>query len=87
MKSKAVGSFWDSYNQLPQEIQEQALKQYGLWLENPQHPSLRFKKVGADFWSVRITDDYRAVGIRDGETVLWFFIGSHADYNRVLKKG
>ncbi len=84
MKSNVVASFWNNYNRLPKEVQALALKQYALWLSNPNHPSLRFKKVG-NYWSARITDDYRAVGIRDGDTVIWFFVGTHADYNRILK--
>jgi hypothetical protein len=85
MKSRAVCSFWDGYHELPKEIQKAALKQYNLWLQDPHHPSLRFKKVGSH-WSVRVTDDYRSVGIMDGDTVIWYFIGTHAEYNRVLKK-
>ena len=85
MKSRAVRSFWDGYRGLPAPIQRAALKQYRLWLQDPQHPSLRFKKVGSH-WSARITDDYRAVGIADGGVVVWYFIGSHADYDRLLKK-
>jgi hypothetical protein len=85
MKSRVVASFWDDYNRLPNGIRESALKQYKLWLTNHQHPSLRFKKVGS-YWSARITDDYRAVGIMDEDTVLWFFIGTHAEYNRILKR-
>ena len=84
MKSRVVANFWDSYNRLPNEIQVLALKQYALWQTNPRHPSLRFKKVGL-YWSARVTDDYRAVGIIDEETIVWFFIGTHAEYNRILK--
>jgi len=45
---------------------------------------LRFKKVG-NYWSARVNDDFRAVGILDGDTVIWFFIGSHSDYEKFLK--
>ena len=85
MKSRAVRSFWERYHSLPPGIQRLALKQYRLWLRDPSHPSVRFKKVG-DYWSARITDDYRAVGIMDGDTVVWFFVGSHSDYDRLLKQ-
>jgi len=60
-----------------------AVKQYRLWLRNPHHPSVRFKKVGI-YWSARITDDYRALGIAEGNTIVWFFIGPHAEYDRFL---
>ena len=84
MRSRAVKSFWDSYNRLPRQIQRLADKQHRLWLENPRHPSLHFKKVG-DYWSARVNDDYRAVGILDGDTLIWFFIGTHAEYEALLK--
>jgi hypothetical protein len=84
MKSRAVTSFWAGYNRLPETIQKLAAKQYSLLLENSHHPSVRFKKVGTH-WSARITDDYRAVGIMDGDTVIWFFVGTHAEYIQILK--
>jgi hypothetical protein len=84
MRSKAVKSFWDAYHELPRHIQRLADKQHRLWLQNPRHPSLRFKKVG-DYWSARVNDDYRAVGVLDGDTVIWIFIGTHAEYDALLK--
>jgi len=69
MKSRAVASFWASYDRLPGEVREIADKQYRLWLENPSHPSIQFKKVGR-YWSARITDDYRAVGVKDEDTIV-----------------
>jgi hypothetical protein len=83
MESRAVTSFWDGFNKLPAVIQRAAQKQYRLWLDDLRHPSVRFKKVG-NFWSARVTDDFRALGIMDGDTVIWFFIGSHAEYERML---
>jgi len=83
IESKAVGSFWDGYSRLPEKIQIRAQKQYQLWRQDPFHPSLRFKKVG-QFWSARVTGSYRAVGIMDGDTVVWFFIGTHAEYDQLL---
>ena len=85
MRSKAVASFWEGYDRLPANVQRQAVKQYRLWLADPGHPSLRFKKVGR-FYSARVTGSYRALGILDGDTVVWFFIGNHADYERLLDK-
>ena len=83
MQSKAVASFWDGYKRLPNRVQEAAQKQFRLWQEDPSHPSVRFKKVG-NYWSARVTGSYRAVGIMDGEAVVWFFIGTHAEYDRLL---
>jgi len=85
MKSRAVESSWRGFNRLPTDIQRAAEKQYRLWLEDPRHPSVRFKKIGV-YWSARVTDDFRALGIMYGDTVIWFFIGSHAEYERLLKR-
>jgi hypothetical protein len=85
MRSRAVRSFWDCYDALPENVQRIAVKQYKLWLHDARHPSLRFKKVGR-YWSARVSDDHRAVGILDGDTVVWFFIGTHSEYGRLLKQ-
>jgi hypothetical protein len=84
MRSRAVRSFWERYNALPMDVQRLAVKQYRLWLRDPRHSSIRFKKVGR-YWSARVNEDYRAVGILDGDTVVWFFIGTHSEYGRLLK--
>lgn len=83
MNSRATGKFWQMYNALPAEIQKLAVKQYALWLRDHSHPSVQFKKVGR-FWSARVTDNYRVVGVMDGDTVIWFWIGVHDEYNKVL---
>lgn len=83
MKSKAVNALWVRYNKLPAKIQRIAEKQFSLWQSDPHHPSLRFKKVGL-YWSARVTGSYRAVGILDEDTIIWFFIGTHAEYDRLL---
>jgi hypothetical protein len=85
MKSRASSKFWANYGRLPAEIRRSAVKQYRLWLQNPRHPSLQFKKVNA-FWSARITDDYRALGVMDGDDVIWFWIGTHEEYERLIKR-
>jgi hypothetical protein len=73
---------------LPKPIQVKARAAYALWSDNPDHPSLRFKKVHPKLpiYSVRIDIDWRAVGILEGDTVVWFWIGSHPDYERLLGK-
>jgi hypothetical protein len=84
MKSATLPSFWTAYGALESAIQHRARKAYGLWAENPFHPSLHFKCINAEegVWSVRITLGYRAIGILEGDTVTWFWIGSHDDYER-----
>jgi hypothetical protein len=83
MNSRATGKFWQAYHALPPGIQKLAVKQYVLWRENPAHPSVQFKKVGR-FWSARVTDNYRVLGVMDGDTVVWFWIGVHDEYGKVL---
>jgi hypothetical protein len=82
MNSQTVQSFWDAYYALDQSVRDKARKAYKLWAENPFHPSLHFKCVNQEerIWSVRITIAYRAVGVLDNDTVTWFWIGSHDDY-------
>ena len=84
MKSAVLSSFWEEYKSLDKKVQERARKAFKLWIENPFHPSLHFKCINSeeDIWSVRITINYRALGILDGDTVTWFWIGSHKDYER-----
>ena len=81
--SHASPDFWSFYDRLPQQIQEQAAKQYQLFARNPLHPSLRLKPVGP-FWSVRVSRSYRALAARRGDHFFWFWIGSHADYDKLI---
>lgn len=82
MKSATLPSFWEEYRSLNEQTRQAARKAYKLWRENPFHPSLHFKCVNdkENIWSVRITRNYRAVGIFEDDTVTWFWIGSHDDY-------
>lgn len=83
MKSHASAKFWTCYRGLPPPIQAQALKQYRLWLREPGHPSLHFKPLGR-FWSVRVSKSIRCLGVRAGDTMIWFWIGSHDKYERII---
>ncbi|HEV7401975.1 MAG TPA: hypothetical protein VGO11_03580 [Chthoniobacteraceae bacterium] len=85
MKSRAIGRFWQHYHALTPAIRRAADKQFALWREDPHHGSLRFKRVGKNVWSARVTDDFRALATRDGDTWLWFWIGPHDEYERLLK--
>jgi len=84
MKSEALPSFWAAYRSLDDSIRQQSIKTYRLWSDNPFHPSLHFKCINDEehIWSVRITRRYRALGIFEGDTVTWFWIGSHEVYKR-----
>ena len=86
MKSRTTCRFRELFAALPVAIQEAAREAYKLFAENPAHPSLRFKQVfpKPPTYSARVGIGYRAVGVLDGDTVVWFWIGSHADYDKLL---
>jgi hypothetical protein len=69
-------------------VQDQARLAYRLFRHNPQHPSARFKPVHPTrpIYSARVGLGYRALAVRDGDAVVWFWIGSHADYDHLLKR-
>jgi hypothetical protein len=71
---------------LPASAQRQGRDAYRLFRQNPAHPGLHFKQVHLDppLYSARVGIRYRAVGARDGDTVVWFWIGSHAEYDQLL---
>ena len=83
MRHFASPAFWDAYEKLPTAVRELADKNYALLKADPQHPSLRLKKVGR-YWSVRVEARYRALATEVDNGLLWFWIGSHADYDTWL---
>ena len=83
MRHFASPSFWDAYRTLPDPVRAIADKNYTLLKENPRHPSLRLKQVGR-YWSVRVGLRHRALAIEVDEGLLWFWIGSHADYDKLI---
>jgi len=84
--SLARPSFWRAYQALDPQIKEATRRSYRLFGENPAHPSLRFKKLAGhpSIWSVRINDSFRALAERNSETVTWFGIGSHNDFDKLF---
>lgn len=87
MKSTTTSKFWKLYDALPKEVQQRADKAYKLWQINPQAHGLYFKRVGKQqpVYSVRIGQGYRALGLLDGDGILWFWIGTHDEYEHLLK--
>jgi mRNA-degrading endonuclease RelE of RelBE toxin-antitoxin system len=87
MTHRKYKSFQKLFEALPIDIQELANKNYNLLKANPFHPSLHFKKVGNrnQFWSVRVGESYRALGLEVEENVIaWFWIGPHAGYDKII---
>ena len=83
MTHRATPRFWRCYEGLPQDVRQLADRSYALLKTNPSHPSLHFKKVG-QFWSARVGLHYRAVAVDAGDDLVWFWIGSHADYDKLV---
>jgi hypothetical protein len=84
MRHFASPAFWEAYAKLPENVRVLADKNYALLKDNPQHPSLHFKKVGR-YWSVRVGLRYRALAVEADNALVWFWIGSHADYDALIK--
>ncbi|MCC7430005.1 hypothetical protein IT568_04090 [bacterium] len=78
--------FRECFKKLPKETQLLAQKNYKLWKNNPFHLSLQFKQVAPEIYSVRIGASYRALGIKIEDKIVWFWIGHHSDYDKILVK-
>jgi hypothetical protein len=83
VKHFASPQFWRFYRQLSPEVRALADKNFQLLKADSKHPSLHFKKIGR-LWSVRVGAHYRALGLDKPDGVVWFWIGSHADYDKLL---
>jgi hypothetical protein len=81
---RASAKFWDAYNKLSPDIQSQADKQFELLKQNPRHPSLQFKKVGK-IWSARVNSAVRVLAAEHGDDFVWFWIGDHQQYERLIR--
>lgn len=88
MKSRALEQFWSCFDALPTEVQSLARETFALWQDNPHHRSLQFKRVHsrAPLYSVRVGKHWRALGFRRGDTITWFWVGSHAEYDKVIRR-
>jgi hypothetical protein len=83
LKHYASYRFWALYDALPPESRAIADKNYLLLKSNPKHPSLHFKRLG-NLWSVRVGAHYRALGTAVDDGILWLWIGTHAEYDRIV---
>jgi hypothetical protein len=87
VKSVATRRFRDLLQSFPPNIQNLARKNYELWRRNPAHPSLHFRRLkgSKDRYTIRIGDHYRALGLLNSDTVIWVWIGTHEDYNQLVR--
>ena len=87
MNSRTTRRFRELLAALPAQVRAQARSAYELFRQDPTHPGLRFKKVNLDppTYSARVGIGYRALGVLDNDTVIWFWVGTHAEYDKLLK--
>jgi len=88
MNSATTERFWKCYATLPAGVKAQAREAYARFTRDAYHPSLHFKRIHSvrPIFSVRISIDYRALAIVHGDEITWFWIGSHAEYDDLLKR-
>ena len=87
MKSRTTAQFWQCFAKLPKPIQRKAYRAYRIWQSDPSAKGLFFKRVtdiSDPLYSVRIDMNYRALGLLEGDTIYWIWIGGHAEYDRIL---
>ena len=80
---RTTPNFWTCFARLPKDVQKSAKRKFSLLKANPDQPSLHFKKVG-EFWSVRVNLAYRALAIEDDSDFIWFWVGKHDEYDRLI---
>ena len=88
MRSFTQRGFWTAYHRLPPHVKQQARNAYILFQANPNHPSLNFKRVSGSnpVYSVRINYNHRALGVVEQNDIIWFWIGPHHEYDRLLQR-
>jgi hypothetical protein len=83
LKHFASSEFWSCYSRLPEQVRQLADRTFELLKADPYHPSLHFKRIGK-YRSVRVGLRYRALAIRVDEGLVWFWIGTHSQYDRLV---
>ena len=78
--------FWRYFSQLPEPVQRRARRNFQRLKDDPGYASLNFKRVGS-YWSVRIGLSHRALAYDDGGDFVWFWIGPHDEYDRIIRAG
>ncbi len=87
MNSDTTDQFWEMYRRLPRAVRRRAVKAYRLWQRNPEAHGLYFKRIGRTepIYSARIGEDFRVLGLLEGDKITWYWIGKHDVYDRLLK--
>ncbi|HET6229850.1 MAG TPA: hypothetical protein VFE05_07240 [Longimicrobiaceae bacterium] len=84
MTHKATPRFWDAYDRLPRDVRRLADEVFGFMKADPRHPSVHLKKVGP-LWSARVGAHSRALAVEEANTLAWFWIGRHDEYERLIR--
>lgn len=87
MNSRTTERFRNCFKGLPESVKNLAEKNYRLWKDNPYHKSLKYKKVSQtrEVYSVRIGKGWRALAVKKKSDVIWFWIGSHGEYDKLIQ--
>ncbi len=86
MQSRTTRQFWRLFARLPSDAQREAKRAYRLFQADPAHPGLHFKKLEGeeDIYSVLIGLAYRALAVMRKGRAVWYWIGSHSEYDRLV---
>jgi hypothetical protein len=84
MKHLTSPLFWQTYNKLPSNVQNLAKSYFNKLKQQSRYPSLNLKKVGR-YWSIRIGKKHRALAVESDSGLLWFWIGTHDEYDQLIK--
>ena len=85
MRSRLLPSFLAELDKLPRDVRRQTGRTFKKFKRNPYHPSLQFKKVRNPYtYSARVNDDYRVMGIWRDDTITWFWVGKHSNYDKLI---
>jgi len=80
--------FQRAFGKLPAKVKLQAKNAYKIWKDNPHYPGLKFSNIHPNkpLYSIRIGLGWRAIGLKEGDCMIWFRIGSHEEYNNLLTR-
>lgn len=85
MNARTTASFWKDYEGLPPDVKRTAKRAFATWRRDHYHPGLQFKPIKGKMWSARVSDNYRAVGLKmSDDEIVWIFIGTHDKYDRLI---
>jgi len=88
VNSHANERFWEAFRVLPPHVQRRARRAYRTFRVDRSHPSLQFKQIHPwrPIFSVRVGLGYREIGVREGEDILWFWVGTHGEYDQLRSR-